>query len=194
MKKSLPVIVLAAFLLLAGKSALGESTADDFYAQWVDYRGGEISLDFDRTPVVFALHAIHAKTGFQIVIPSRNESRVVNFRLQRQPFEPAMRSLISTIGYENFAFLYDEVGRPSRAVVLSAQPVKAAEDTSKKEPSKQPLTAQEQEKLQQELARWRELKEDDRSRIETRLKDLPPSEEREKLVSEYGRQVLGLSK
>ena len=34
-----------------------------------DYRDGEISLTFDQTPVPFALHAIHAKTGFQIVIP-----------------------------------------------------------------------------------------------------------------------------
>jgi hypothetical protein len=192
MKKSLPIIVLGAFLLLAGKSALGQSAADDFYAQWVDYRGGEISLDFDRIPIVFALHAIHAKTGFQIVIPSPSDSRVVNFRLQRQPLEPAMRSLISTIGYDNFAFLYDNVGRPSRAVVLSAQPVPA--EAAKKDPSKQPLSAQEQEKLEKELARWRELKEDERSRIEARLKDLPPTEEREKLVSEYGRQVLGLSK
>ena len=192
MKKSLPIIVLGAFLLLAGKSALGQSAADDFYAQWVDYRGGEISLDFDRIPVVFALHAIHAKTGFQIVIPSPSDSRVVNFRLQRQPLEPAMRSLISTIGYDNFALLYDNVGRPSRAVVLSTQPIAA--DAVKKDTSNQPLTAQEQEKLQKELARWRELKEDERSRIEARLKDLPPTEEREKLVGEYGRQVLGLSK
>jgi hypothetical protein len=192
MKKSLPIIVLGAFVLLAGKSALGQSAADDFYAQWVDSRGGEISLDFDRIPVVFALHAIHAKTGFQIVIPSPSESRVVNLRLRRQPLEPAMRSLISTIGYDNFAFLYDNVGRPSRAVVLSAQPVPA--EAAKKDPAKQPLTAQEQEKLEKELARWRELKEDERSRIEARLKDLPPTEEREKLVGEYGRQVLGLSK
>lgn len=192
MKKSLPIIVLGAFLLWAGKSALGQSAADDFYAQWVDYSGGEISLDFDRIPVVFALHAIHAKTGFQIVIPSPSDSRVLNFRLRRQPLEPAMRSLISTIGYDNFALLYDNVGRPSRAVVLSTQPIAA--EAAKKDPSNQPLTAQEQEKLQKELARWRELKEDERSRIEARLKDLPPTEEREKLVGEYGRQVLGLSK
>jgi len=103
-----------------------------------------------------------------------------------------MRSLISTIGYDNFALLYDNVGRPSSAVVLSAQPIAA--EAVKKDTSNQPLTAQEQEKLQKELARWRELKEDERSRIEARLKDLPPTEEREKLVGEYGRQVLGLSK
>ena len=187
--------LLTALLGLSAETALGQLAGDDFYRQWVEYNDGEISIDFDRTPVGFALHAIHAKTGFQIVIPSPGDSRVVNFRLRRQPLEPAMRLLISTIGYQSFALLYDDSGRPSRAVVLGVQPVPVkAPEESKTEPSKQPLTAQEQEKLQKELARWRELKDQDRSRIETRLKELPATEDREKLVSEYGRQVLGLNR
>jgi len=185
---------LAVLILLSSESALGQSTADEYYRQWVDYRDGEISVDFDQTPVVFALHAIHAKTGFQIVIPSPSQARVLNLRLRRQPLEPAIRSLISTIGYQSFALLYDASGRPSRAVVLAAHPDSAkAEETAKSEPSKTPLSAQEQEKLQQELTRWRELKQEERSRIEERLKDLPPSAGREQLVSEYGRRVLGIS-
>jgi hypothetical protein len=195
MKTGLRIALVTALLGLSADSALGQLATDDFYRQWVDYRDGEISLDFEQTPVVFALHAIHAKTGFQIVVPSPDNARVVNFRLRRQPLEPAMRSLISTIGYENFALLYDDSGRPSRALVLAMQPAQTrAQEVAKAEPSKQPLTTQEQEKLQKELARWRELKEEDRSRIEARLKELPPTEEREKLVSEYGRQVLGLNK
>jgi hypothetical protein len=194
MKTRLRMIsLLSAFLAMGVESAVGQTTADDFYRQWVDYRNGEVSLDFDHTPVVFALHAIHAKTGFQIVMPSPSEARVLNLRVQRQPLEPAMRALISTIGYQNFALLYDDSGRPSRAVVLDAKTVQIkAEEAVRKEPAKQ-LSAQDQEKLQKELARWRELKEEERSRIEERLKDMPPSEQREKLVSEYGRQVLGLS-
>jgi hypothetical protein len=185
---------LAALLLLGSEPAIGQTTADEYYRQWVDYQDGEISVDFDQTPVVFALHAIHAKTGFQIVIPSPSQARVLNLRLRRQPLEPAIRSLISTIGYQSFALLYDDSGRPSRAVVLGAQPVSAkAEEVVKIEPSKQPLSAQEQEKLQQELTRWRDLKQEERSRIEERLKDLPPSAGREQLVGEYGRRVLGIS-
>jgi hypothetical protein len=185
---------LAALILLSGESASGQTTEDEYYRQWVDFRDGEISVDFDQTPVVFALHAIHAKTGFQIVIPSPSQARVLNLRLRRQPLEPAIRSLISTIGYQNFALLYDASGRPNRAVVLGAQPVAAkVEEVTQTEPSKQPLSAQEQEKLQQELTRWRELKQEERSRIEERLKDLPPSAGREQLVSEYGRRVLGIS-
>jgi hypothetical protein len=193
MKTCLRIIsLLSAFLSLSVESAAGQNTADDFFRQWVDYRDGEVSLDFDRTPVVFALHAIQAKTGFQIVIPSPSEARLLNLRVQRQPLEPAMRALISTIGYQSFALLYDDRGRPNRAVVLGVQtePVKV-EDAVKKEPARQ-LSRQDQENFLKELARWRELNEEERSRIEERLKNMPPSQQREKLVSEYGRQVLGL--
>ena len=185
---------LTALILFSGEAAVGQTTVDEYYRQWVDYRGGEISVYFDQTPVVFALHAIHARTGFQIVIPSPNQARVLNLRLQRQPLEPAIRSLISTIGYQSFALLYDDSGRPSRAVVLGAPPDAAkADEAAKSEPAKQPLSAQEQEQLQRALTRWRELKQEERSSIEERLKDLPPSTGREQLVAEYGRRVLGIS-
>jgi hypothetical protein len=185
---------LAALFLLSSEPAAGQTTADEYYRQWVDYRDGEISVDFDQIPVMFALHVIHAKTGFQIVMPSPADLRVLNLRLQRQPLEPAIRSLISTIGYRNFALLYDENGRPSRAVVLNAPPViaKPAEEPAKNGQSKPTLGTDEQEKLRKELGRWSELKQEERSRIEDRLKELQPSAEREQLISEYGRQVLGL--
>lgn len=180
-------------LLISSESARGQSAADEYYRQWVNYRDGKISVDFNQTSVAFALHAIHAETGFQIVMPSPSRARVLNLRLQSQPLEPAIRSLISTIGYQNFALLYDEKGRPSRAVVLGTQPVAVkAEEAVKTETGKE-LSEQEQEKLQQELARWRELKQEERTRIEERLKVLPPSAEREQLVGEYGRRVLGIS-
>jgi hypothetical protein len=187
---------LAALFLLSSEPAAGQTTADEYYRQWVDYRDGEISVDFDQIPVMFALHVIHAKTGFQIVIPSPSQARVLNLRLQRQPLEPAIRSLISTIGYQSFALLYDDSGRPSRAVVLGTQPVpaKATEAAAKTEPSRPALNAEEQDKLQKELTRWHELKQEERSRIENRLKELEPSEEREQLINEYGKQLLRLAK
>ena len=63
---------------------------------------------------------------------------------------------------------------------------------SSAEPVVEPLRAQERAQLQKELERWGELKQEDRSRIEERLKTLPPSEDREQLVKEYGRQLLGI--
>ena len=197
MKKGLQAIpVLVIVVLLSSHHSFAQTEAEDFYRQWVDYRDGEISLEFERTPVGFALYAIQAKTGLQIVMPASSDARLVNFRLRRQPLEPAIRSLISTIGYENFALLYDERGRPHRAVVLNAQPAPARQlaETAKSQDSRQPLTAHERENLQKDLARWRELKSEERSRIEARLKSLPAGEERENLIAEYGRQMLELDR
>ncbi|HEY3166843.1 MAG TPA: hypothetical protein VGK57_06410, partial [Candidatus Binatia bacterium] len=175
-------------------TAMAETSGDDFYRQWVEFRDGEISIAFDQIPVQFALHALQAKTGFQIVIPSTGEARLVNLRLHRQPLEPAVRSLISTIGFKNFALMYDGSGRPHRAIVLGAQPATVDESAVKSAPAVQPLTVEERDRLQKDLDRWAELKQEERGRIEDRLKNLPISEERERLVKEYGRQILGLSK
>jgi hypothetical protein len=53
---------------------------------------------------------------------------------------------------------------------------------------------EERDRLQKTLERWTELKQEERGHIEDRLKNLPDSEEREQLVKEYGRQILGLAK
>jgi hypothetical protein len=196
MKTYSSMVALVIFLLIRPAFAGAQTGSEDLYRDWVDYRNGEVSMAFDQTPVPFALHAIHEKTGFQIVIPSPSEARMVNLRLQRQPLEPAIRALISTIGYRNFALLYDESGRPNRAVVLQTQPVpvKTSEEAAKQEPPKTTLSPEEQDKLQKDLARWRELKHEERGRVENRLKELEPSDERERLINEYGKQVLGLAK
>ena len=190
------VFLFSALVLSTSAPVAGQTSNDDLYREWVDYRDGEISIAFERIPIQFALYALHAKTGFQIVIPSGNLTKFVNFKLDRQPFEPAMRSLISTIGYKNFAVMYDDHGRPHRALVLGAPtPAEAAASTAaKSEAGPQALTAEERDKLQKDLARWSDLKREERGRLEDRLKNLPPSDEREQLVKEYGQQVLGLAK
>jgi hypothetical protein len=57
-----------------------------------------------------------------------------------------------------------------------------------------PLTLDERQQLKRDLDRWTELKQEERGRIEDRLKTLPTSDDREILVREYGRQLLGLNK
>lgn len=187
------VLLIAVLVVMSYAPALAQTDAEDFYRPWVDYRNGEISVDFDQTPITFALYAIQAKTGFQIVVPSTLDIKVVNLKLHRQPLEPAVRSLISKIGYNNFALLYDERGHPRSAVVLGGRdeigdPVVS---TVKTEPPGA-LSENERDKLQKELEHWSELKQEDRGRIEDRLKNLAPSEERDQLVKLYGRQLLGL--
>jgi hypothetical protein len=195
MKKHLRIGFLVSALVPWSGTAAAQTSSEDFYRQWVDYSDGEISMTFDQTPVQFALYAIRAKTGFQIVIPSTTETKVVNLRLHRQPLEPAVRSLISTIGLKNFALMYDGNGRPLRAVAVGTQPLVIDPSVAiKSEPAVEGLTVEQTNKLQKDLERWIELKQEERGRIEDRLKNLPASETRELLVAEYGRQVLGLTK
>jgi hypothetical protein len=175
-----------------------QTIPDTLYRESVEYDNGKISVDFDQTPLGVALNAIQIKTGLQITVPPATESKLLNLRLSRLPLEPAVRSLIASIGFRNFALVYDEEGYPKRAVVLDARPearatpAPASGTDSSAEPVFEPLRAQERAQLQKELERWAELKQEDRSRIEERLKTLPPSEDREQLVKEYGRQLLGI--
>lgn len=195
MKWKFAAIFLCAVVCLSVTTpTLGQNKEDDFYRPWVNYRNGETTVAFEHTPIQFALHAFQAKTGLQIVIPSNAETKVVNLRLERQPLETAARALISNIGYRNYALMYDANGKPSRAVVVGAQ-VETARSTSvqRTEPAAAQLTTEEREKLLSDLQRWSELKEEERGRIEDRLKTLPASDDRDQLVREYGRQVLGLT-
>jgi hypothetical protein len=180
------------------EAASAQSSEEASYQQWVEYRDEQISVAFDQIPVLVALHAIRQKTGFQFNLPSSADSKLLNLRLNRSPLEPAVYSLLSTIGFRNFALIYDERGRPSRAVVLGGQLEEAspvpANSSQTPDPAAQPLKAEERDNLHKDLERWGELKQEERGRIEDRLKALPDSEEREQLVKEYGRKLLGIKK
>jgi len=188
---------LALLAFSGSEPALPQAVEDTGYEQWVEYRDGEISVAFDQAPIEVALYVIRARTGFEIILPPATENKLLNLRLSRLPLEPAVRSLLASIGYRNFVVMYDENGRPSRAVVLEARlddRASLASNSQSTEPAAQPLTEEERDKLQKELERWSELKPEDRSRLEERLRTLPASEERDQLIKEYGRQLLGLKK
>lgn len=187
-----------ALTFLGVQPAVPQTSEDLFYREQVEYKDGKISVDFDRTPLTVALNAIQIKTGFEITIPPATESKLLSLRLSGLSLEPAVRSLINSIGFSNFALLYDEEGYPKRAVVLEARsevratPAADPNADFTTEAIVEPLKAQERAQLQREIERWQELKQEDRTRIEARLKTLPPSEDREQLVTEYGRQLLGI--
>jgi hypothetical protein len=192
---------LVVFLILiacpAIRPAFAQILDDIVYNQWVEYQDGEVSIKFDDTPVDLAVEAIRARTGFHIVMPAAADRKFLNLRLNKLPLEPAMRSLLSVIGFQNFAMVYDQEGRPNRAVVLGAAAAERADletTTAKSADAGQELTAEEKDKILKQLERWSELNREERGRIEDRLKNLPPSENREQLVKEYGRQLLGIKK
>ncbi len=170
------------------------------FRQGVEYQDGAISLAFAQAPVALVLHEIRAHTGVQIIVPATAQHKLLNLRLSRLPLEPAVRSLLTSMGLKNFAMIYDDAGRPHRAVVLGVVEERVAVSSNSRiaaetvEPAVQPLTTQERDQLQKELERWSELTQEERGRIEDRLKALPPSEERADLFREYGRQLLGVKK
>jgi hypothetical protein len=183
------------------RPAFAQILDDAVYNSWVEYQNGEVSIKFDETPVDLAVEAIRARTGFQIVIPAAAERKFLNLRLNKLPLEPAMRSLLSVIGFQNFAMVYDQEGRPNRAVVLGATREERAGSESASAAVGKPaetaapdLTSEERDAILKQLERWSELNREERGRIEDRLKNLPPSENREQLVKEYGRQLLGIKK
>jgi hypothetical protein len=194
MRNSLRTVVTV--LALVGlKPAFAQ---EDVIYQWVDYRDGEVSVAFDQAPVAVAINAILARTGVKIVLPASAENKLLNLKLDRLPLEPAVRSLITSIGFNNFALMYDDTGRPSRAVVVGAMEdqvnLTALSASATEKSAIKALTKDERDRLQKDIERWNELKNEDRGRIEDRLKSLPESEERDQLVKEYGRQVLEIKK
>jgi len=201
-KRFLNIAVFSFLLVYIGlEPAFPESVEDTIYEQRIEYRNGRISLAFKQIPVDVALEAIRARTGFRIVLPVVVEPKFINLKLDPLPLEPAIRFLISAIGFKNFALVYDERGLPSRAIVLEAGPSEPSSVASNSNPglpnpdgAAQPLTTEERDNLQKELERWSELKTEERMRLEGRLKVMPPSESREQLVKTYGLQLLGIKK
>lgn len=199
MKKFTKIASVAGVLAFVGIQAAFAQTAEEaFYQQWVDYSDDRISVAFDQIRVAEALDAILQKTGFQFILPSSADSKLLNLRLERSPLEPAVYSLLSNIGFSNFALIYDERGRPNRAVVLGGHVDEASRLSANSGQTPdvvgQPLNPEERDTLHKELERWDELKQEERGRVEDRLKTLPASEEREQLVKEYGRKLLGIKK
>jgi hypothetical protein len=179
---------LIVLLFFALAPAYAQTADDDLFRPWIDYRDGAISVAFTHVPVEFAVSAIQARTGFQMVVPRAAYGRTLNLRLRELPLESAMRSFIFSIGFTSFAFTYDRSGRPVRAVILEAQPV----EIQMPERAPQPLTVAEKDELTSALKSWNDLKDDARARIETRLRSLPASDERDDMLKEYGRRVLGV--
>ena len=167
MRSFLRIAFVFASVFLDAQQAFTQGSVDTLYRERVEYEDGKISVDFDQTPLRVALNAIQIKTGLQITVPPTTESKLLNLRLSGLPLEQRERSRNARL-------------RADSKVDSSAEPVV------------EPLKAQERAQLQKELDRWSELRQEDRARIEERLRTLPPSEDREQLVREYGRQLLGI--
>jgi hypothetical protein len=188
---------MSLFLLLLsnGAVAYAEEEPEIPYEERVDYDGNRISVTFDHTPLNLALNIIRERTGIEFVVPPAVENRELSLRLTRSPIEPAVRSVISSLGFENFALIYDPSGQPSRVLILNTQtPDEAAAVDADPAPSTAAGAgiSDERSSIEKELKRWSELNREERVRLENRLRRLPSSPEHAELLAEYGRRNLGL--
>ena len=76
--------------LSAAQSVMAQAADDLFYQDWVDYHDGEISVAFEQTPVMVAVHAIRLRTGVQIILPSSARSKLLSLRLSRTQLSPGV--------------------------------------------------------------------------------------------------------
>ena len=189
--KSVAACFLALSVFLVSVNAHAQ-TADE---EPVGYRDGKISLNLEHFPVEAAVNLIHARAGLQIVLPANPKTQFLTLQLNDMQVEPAVRLLINSIGYRGVAMLYDESGRAYRAVVIDTQPEdRSVGSNEKRGDADQRLTQEERERLTKQLELWGDLRNEARTRIEDRLRTLPPSTERDDLLREYARQVLGIKK
>jgi hypothetical protein len=194
MKMVAQVGMALGLLVVVTSAVAAQSSSEDAYGEWVEYRDGEISVMFRQVPVEFAVAAIQARTGFQIIVPAEASNKTLSLYLKNVPIEVAMRSLIASIGFNSFAMTYDKAGRPIRAIVLEARPVETeTAPVAQKSDVEPALPPADKEQLIASLKRWNELSDEARGRIQERLRALPPSGERDELIKDYARQLLGIT-
>jgi hypothetical protein len=193
MKMVAQVGMALGLLIVATSAVAAQGSSEDPYREWVEYHDGEISVTFRQVPLEFAVAAIQARTGFQIIVPAEASSKTLSLYLKKVPIEVAMRSLIAAIGFNSFAMTYDKAGRPIRAIVLEARPVEIETAPVAQKSGESPLPPADKEQLIASLERWNELSEEARGRIQERLRALPPSGDRDELIKGYARQLLGIT-
>lgn len=182
-------------LCLFPSSAL---TQDDFlpYQQYVKYNNDSISLALNNVRAGDAVQLMRSTTGVMISLPTSTQSRTITLAVDRARIDQAVESLLTALELNNSFIVYDPDGRLTDVIALE----KGAPQSSSHSPPSgerkqkteyQNLTAHEREALVREFRLWSKLSAEDRESIHARLKTIPASKERDDLIKEYVRLVLG---
>jgi len=175
-------------------------TEDDFlsYQQFVKYDNDNVSVALSNVRASEAAQLMRSATGVMITLPTSTQSKTINLELKRARMEQAIHSLLSALQLNNSFLVYDRDGRLTDVVALEKGEPQIWNESSPSDENQQKteykdITAPEREALVREFRLWSKLSEEDRGAIHARLKTIPPSKERDALVKEYVRLVLGLS-
>jgi hypothetical protein len=174
-------------------------TSEDIFPeqQFLKYDQNVVSIAFNNLRAADAAQWMRSTTGVAITLPTSAQTRPVNLRLDGARVDYAVHSLLTALQLNNAFLVYNPEGHLTgvialeRAVLRPASESAPAEENKKKASSE--LTPQERESFLKDFARWSEISAEEQKSIQTRLKEIPPSKERDQVIKDYVRLVLGSS-
>lgn len=193
--KLVPMMLLA----LLGISLSAALADDDYYPyqQFVKYDNDSVSVAFSNMRAAEAAYLIRSTIGVTITLPSSTRSKTINLRLEGAKVDQAVRSLLTALELNNSFLVYDPDGRLTGVIALEtavSQPISESQpsEDDKNKTKHQEMTSTERDSLLRDFGRWSELTAEERDSIHARIQTIPPSEDRDQLIKEYIRQVLGV--
>lgn len=179
---------------------LPAASEDDFlpYQQFVKYDDDNLSLALSNMRASDAAQLMRSATGVTITLPTSTQSKTINLTLERAKMDQAIDSLLAALELNNSFLVYDREGHLTGVIALDEGAPQIHNENQLPDEKKQKkdykeLTAPEREALLREFRIWSKLSAEDRNSIHARLKRISPSKDRDDLVKEYVRLVLGLA-
>ena len=191
--------VLFAALFLVYLFPAPALTSDDIFPeqQFLKYDQDGVSVAFNNLRAADAAQWMRSTTGVAIRLPTSAQTKPVNLRLEGARVDYAVHSLLTALQLNNAFLVYDPDGRLTGVIALEktvsrpSTEIAPTEENKKKTSSE--LTTQERESLLKEFARWSEISAEEQKSVQTRLKEIPPSKERDQLIKDYLRLTLGIA-
>jgi hypothetical protein len=195
--RSIKVLFAASFLIyLFPAPAL---TSEEIFPeqQFLKYDREVVSVAFNNLRAADAAQWMRSTTGVAITLPTSAQTKRVNLRLESARVDFAVHSLLTALQLNNSFLVYGPDGHLTGAIALEKTVSRASlEGTFGEENKKQTsseMTASEREALLRDFARWSEVSPEEQKAIQSRLKAIPASKERDQIVKEYVRLVLGIA-
>lgn len=192
---SLARVLLTASVLVYLFPAPLPAAEDNFpEEQFVKYDQDGVSVAFNNLRAADAAQWMRSTTGVAITLPTSAQTKMINLKLRGAQVDYAVHSLLTALHLNNAFSVYDPEGRLTGVIALDKSVSRpAAENKSLEEEKKtaKDLSSLERESLVKDFVRWSELPAEEQKAIQQRIKEIPPSKDREELIKDYLRFVLG---
>jgi hypothetical protein len=194
--KAAKLLLVTVSLLTFPSPGLTNDDADPDQ-QYIRYDNENVSVALNNVRAVDAALLMRSTTGVAITLPSSTISKTINLRFESAKVDYAVRTLLTVLQLNNSFSVYDGDGHLTEVIALdkaashTPAEIQPAEEDKKNTVPKE-LTAQERESLLRDFGRWSEISAEEQKSIHSRLRNLPVSKERDQVIHEYVRLVLGV--